>query len=66
MDWDKWKGRHQNYQKERMTEYKNEWRVRLGDWVLGREISMGWEKHGMFNELKQFNVVRTEVHMREL
>lgn len=46
MDWDKWKRKtsKQNYQKERVTEYKNEWRVRLGDWVLGREISMGWEK----------------------
>ena len=43
----------QNYQKEGMTEfeYKNEWRVRLGDWVLVRS-AWGEKKHGMFNELQ--------------
>ena len=46
-------------------EYKNEWRVRLGDWVLGRS-AWGEKKHGMFMNYKQFNVDRTKVHMREL
>lgn len=55
MDWGKWKRKisKQNYQKEGMTEfeYKNEWRVRLGDWVLVR-WAWGEKKHGMFNELQ--------------